>query len=179
MVLKSPFTYNQQFCIKQCRQKSFIDKCNCSDATIFSIFNNSDCISISEIKCISKAKETVYEKNYTDYNCISQCPLECNSTKYKATLSSNKLIGDLYAQYIKENVNLSKDFVKRPIDSNTAQQSIVKVNIFYENLSYLISIDTPQMDVVSLLAYIGGIMGLFLGISVFSFFEVFILLIEM
>ena len=50
--------------------------------------------------------------------------------------------------------------------------------IFYEKMAYSLSIDTAKMDIVSLMAYIGGILGLFLGISVFSVFEIFIFLIE-
>ena len=44
-------------------------------------------------------------------------------------------------------------------------------NIFYNSLSYDLSIESPQMDWVSLLASIGGNLSLFLGVSVFSLCE--------
>ena len=45
------------------------------------------------------------------------------------------------------------------------------MSIFYESLSYILSEETPRMDMVSLLASIGGNLGLFLGVSVFSLYE--------
>ena len=178
LILQSPYAYNQDFCFRQCRQKHVIDKCNCS-LHWFSVFNSSDCLTPAETSCMNEAKGKFFsvESDFL-YSCSSLCPLECNSSYISASVSTNKIIGDLYADYIRENRNLSRDFVKRPINPETARDSIIKLNIFYENLTYSLSVDTPKMDWISLFAYIGGILGLFLGISVFSFFEILILLIE-
>jgi hypothetical protein len=47
----------------------------------------------------------------------------------------------------------------------------VRVNIFYDSLSYVETTESPQMDLISLLASIGGNLSLFLGVSVLSLFE--------
>jgi len=46
-----------------------------------------------------------------------------------------------------------------------ARRNFVNVNLFYNSLAYTLSEETPSLDVVGLLANIGGTMGLFLGIS--------------
>ena len=87
-------------------------------------------------------------------------------------------MGDDFVDYIKENRNLAADFVQTQIDAESAAKSVVKVNIFYESMSYELSSESPKMDIVSLLASIGGNLGLFLGVSVFSLCEIIEVVIE-
>ena len=47
----------------------------------------------------------------------------------------------------------------------------MRVNIFYDSLSYVETTESPQMDLISLLASIGGHLSLFLGVNVLSLFE--------
>ena len=54
----------------------------------------------------------------------------------------------------------------------------MQVILFYGSLSYTISTELPQMNFVSLLANIGGNLGLFLGVSVFSLCEIVEIFIE-
>ena len=87
-------------------------------------------------------------------------------------------MGDDFADYIKNNKNLSSDFIRTTISPTTAANSVVKVNIFYDSMSYELSTESPKMDIVSLLASIGGNLGLFLGVSVFSLCELIEVAIE-
>ena len=50
--------------------------------------------------------------------------------------------------------------------------------MYYDSLSFVSSEDTPSMDIVALLANVGGTLGLFLGISVLSLFEALHVLVE-
>ena len=59
-----------------------------------------------------------------------------------------------------------------------AEKSFVNVYVYYESLNYAESSETPQMNVGQLLASIGGNLGLFLGVSVFSLCEIVEVLIE-
>ena len=60
-----------------------------------------------------------------------------------------------------------------------ARKSVSKINIFFESLSYDISSESPQMDVISLVATMGGNLGLFLGVSLLSVGELITTLIEL
>jgi hypothetical protein len=87
-------------------------------------------------------------------------------------------MGDDFVDYIKENKNLAEDFIQTQTDPESAAKSVVKVNIFYESMSYELSSESPKMDIVSLLASVGGNLGLFLGVSVFSLCEIIEVVIE-
>ena len=54
----------------------------------------------------------------------------------------------------------------------------MSVNIFYESLSYMESTESPKMNIVSLLASMGGNLSLFLGVSVFTLAEIVEVVIE-
>ena len=82
-------------------------------------------------------------------------------------------------EYIKENENLHSDFIRTRVNPLNAANSFVKLNIFYDSLSYELSTELAKMDIASMLASIGGNLGLFLGVSVFSLCEMVEVLIEM
>ena len=87
-------------------------------------------------------------------------------------------MGDIYVDTISQSQDLSKDFVTRQINSATVAQNIVKLNIFYQSLSYEYSDESPQWDIFSLIASLGGNLGLFLGAGFLSLSEIITSLIE-
>jgi hypothetical protein len=72
---------------------------------------------------------------------------------------------------IKNNPRLASNFINRTINGTTARESVTVVNLFYDDLNYMFSTESPQMDMAALLASIGGNLGLFLGLSVYSLCE--------
>ena len=94
-------------------------------------------------------------------------------SEFNSFVSSGLLIGNKYLDIIKSVSNLSRDFLT--LESNDmlekARKSFVRIGISYNSLSYTISTESPKFDVVSLLANVGGNLGLFLGVSVFSVCE--------
>jgi hypothetical protein len=103
---------------------------------------------------------------------LGSCPLECNRTRFKAFLSSYEVIGDFYYDYIRSNANLSSDFVRTNLTIDTAKESFTFTLLFYESMSYTLVTESPTMDVVSLMANIGGTLGLFLGVSLLHVCEI-------
>ena len=175
-ILKSKYSYSQQFCLTQCFQRLVIEKCNCSASLVSSVFNASKC---STLDCVIGVYFTVNSENdYVNKNCMPLCPLECNSTRFTFATSISKLLGNPYIDLIKNNPNLAEDFVTQPIDAHTARGSIVKLNIFYDSLSYVIIEETPSLDLVTLIAYMGGSWGLFLSVNLFTIAQIVTAFIE-
>ena len=93
-------------------------------------------------------------------------------------MSSVELMGNLYADFINSKPNLRIDFNGRPVNAEVARRNFVSVDLFYDTLAYTLSTETPSMDVVALLANIGGTMGLFLGVSLLHVCEIGDVIIE-
>jgi hypothetical protein len=169
LILKSKYAYTQQLCFVQCMQRFFINKYNCSLSFLISLYSN---VSVCDVGTISFSDmHSVEESKFYSETCLPLCPLECNQTLYKSSISFNRLYKSQYLTFIKKNSKLSSDFINRSIDSSTAEQSFVSVNVFYESLSYKESTESPQLDMITLLGAIGGNLGLFLGASMFTLSE--------
>jgi hypothetical protein len=82
-------------------------------------------------------------------------------------------MGSYYIDKVAGNARLRENFVTREINDKNVQNSVVRVYIFYESLSYTESVEVViKPSTLSLAANIGGILSLFLGVSVMSMFEV-------
>ena len=181
LIAYSPYDYTQHLCFQQCAQNTVIQACNCTKAVDLSLFYTAEqCESISEIKCLENVTNHAINKNgFISQYCLEYCPLECNYTLINGEISVIQSLDNWHwVDMIKENTKLKSDFVYSGIDLKSAKESIVKLNIYYETLSYKLSNESPQMDIVSLMADIGGTLGLFMGVSVFSLCEIVVVLIE-
>ena len=169
LVGQSEYVYSQQLCFSQCLQRYFIENYNCTLYIFVSLFN----VSLCEYKLYVNIlqKNDTFKNDFINEVYRPLCPLECNQTLYKPTVSSYQLIGAQFLEKVLNNSNLTSDFIMRILDSTQIEKSLIQVSIFYESLSYILSEETPRMDMVSLLASIGGNLGLFLGVSVFSLYE--------
>jgi hypothetical protein len=179
-IKNSPYEYTQDFCIEQCFNKLQNEMCNCQVPSLKSVINSKTCFSDLEIFCsINVYWEIFLKNNYIENICFPQCPLECYLNKFTYTTSSYDVHGDLFVNKIKYNPNLASDFVTEEINAATVKKSFARISVFYESLSYTISQEAPQLDVFSLIANMGGNLGLFLGVSFFSLCEIITTLIEL
>ena len=179
LIVKSPVEYTQKYCLIQCLQKLAFDKCNCTYSFFGSVIKGNVCTSNDELNCAFNQYFVTYSTNsYVQKVCIPQCPLECSSSMFTYTLSSLELVGDSYVDNIESNTNLTADFVNSDITSATAKGSVARICIFYDTLSYTILEESPQWDIITLIANIGGNLGLFLGVCLFSLGEIVTTLME-
>ena len=126
----SEFVYTQQFCFAQCLQEYFIKKYNCTYHLMPSLYNASQCNRDTFNKILGE--DNIFESTeYISDTCLPLCPLECNQTLYKYSLSFSQLNGGDYVSTIKNNSNLASDFINRSIDSTQAEKSFVRLNVFY------------------------------------------------
>ena len=178
LIQKSDYRYTQSLCFFQCWQREILLKCNCTDPARVSLFPNAKkCIRHNETNCMFNMWTN--DDTFFQVNCSSDCPLECYSDAFDFSLSSYKLTPKYYLEYLNSNLtNLKDDFQMDKIDADMAKESFVYLTIFYKSLSFELSTETPQLTLITLFANMGGHLGLFLGMSVFSLFEPIQVLIE-
>ncbi len=136
-----------------------------------------------DLECVDRAYFGNYtQNNWINQNCLPYCPLECYVDEYRPTMSSFMLVSDLHADFIRERASLMSDFQSSNETSydfvREVRESIVSVNIFYSSLSFTRLTESPQIDVIGLLANVGGNLGLFLNMGFFSLAEFCGLIIE-
>jgi hypothetical protein len=176
-LLKSSSVYQQSECLELCRYKMIQFKCNCEASFLnqyICINNNSQ----ADMNCVYKTNEYFYISNYTE--CLPSCPLECDTQEFKISTSFLN-----YPHLSKVNGLLNNPIIKSKYENisnitvNQLRESVVSVAIYYDDLSYTVISKKPAMILLDLISAIGGIMGIFLGISFLSFLEIieFIILI--
>ena len=175
--------YSQQICIDACIQIYFIESCNCTSNAFFSFFNVKNCNTDSQILCSIKTYLEKISKNETfiDQNCIQKgfCPLECNRTEFKISLSYSKFSTELYLDYMKSHQGFeSKYDENKSIEMEDVNDGLVKINIFYESLTYTDFTESVSISLAGLGSRIGGFMGMFLGMSLMTLVEILEIIIK-
>ena len=174
LFLDSPYQYTRQGCFVQCYQQRLIQTCNCSDQRLMSLFaDTSVCAGCTQLNCHHS-----FFTSWTWDTCLEFCPFECNRTRYVTDKEFLELNGLNYALEIVMNSKLSRDFVTKQTDKESGAQSFISLNIFYDSLSYEWTVEKEKMNVVDLLANVGGNLSLFLGVSIFTLLEIFEVLLE-
>ena len=153
------FNYSQQVCADFCVQEVIANKCNCTDIEMISFTDNVEkCYNRTQIECLD---EIFFDADNLEVrNCVEKCPLECSEQWYDSYFSFSKIVS------------------KNQLEADATYHSQVKLNIYYESLSFTIITESPTYTLLILLSNIGGVMSLFLGLSLISFFEIILSLVE-
>jgi hypothetical protein len=173
------YDYTQSFCLIQCLQELAILNCNCSIPLFVSIFDKTIriCASFEDFGCGLNIYFSIYNsKNYIQESCLPKCPLECYTSQITYATSSIEFLGDSYVDVIRK--RFKSHFRETEINSQTVKENIVRLNVYYDTLSYTFIHETPQWNIIMLIATIGGNLGLFLGVSLLTLSEVIVALIE-
>jgi hypothetical protein len=129
------------------------------------IIQSEPCVSADDLSCI-----LFLSRNFTQIQqekCGStECPLQCNDVKYDLTVSSlNYPSRELY-EYLRYQIgstNLSYD---------EYQQDTLMLSIYLPNTVYTTITQSAKLTPYDLLAQIGGSLGMFLSMSIFTLIEI-------
>lgn len=126
--------------------------------------------------CIFPHYLEFYSSNLSK-NCFSECPEECESIKFDFTISQSDYPSPYYGKVLLKHF---KEFKKIAAfdDINKIKESILAVNIFYEDISYTEIHEIPVKSFSQLVSDIGGILGLYVGCSLLSLVEILELIME-
>jgi hypothetical protein len=161
--------YRRSDCLIISRQVPVENICNCS-STFYIKYDHSlgYCETFAEIKC---AFEVTTHSEKLMKNDFDTCPLECEAFTYDYGVSTLGPINKVNLRNTK-NYLISKGLIFSNITDDDLISSLGYVNIYYNRLGYTEINEKPSYTVVSLISNIGGTIGLFLGLSVLSLFEI-------
>ena len=145
-------TYTQRDCLDLRIDERINQACNCSDS--FGEFSESFTNAFS---CISKiAYDFKLNKSLSLLECYEKCPQECDFMYYKTDVS---YLGPINA----ENPRNIQESIK---------QTLISVHAYYPRLEYTLINQIAKMNEFDLVSTVGGILGLFIGLSFFTLVEI-------
>ena len=169
--------YRQKYCIKLCYQKAVIDRCSCYDPRYPNIFPRyqrkiiQSCRSSLNIDCLTDV-QTEFDEIGVTSKCQQECPIECLVINNKAQVHVTTYPTNYYLNFLKLQTNLTRKYSNKTTLIEDIQNSVAKINIFYNEISYTALVETPTVTLNTLIGNIGGQLGLFIGISFLSLIEV-------
>ena len=182
-------TYSQKFCQKICTQLYAIKKCKCYDYSLpYILYYEKDnsrvfgCFSDQDLTCLQYNYNILF-KNFIE-ECDQFCLMECNPKYFSklATMTSYPTAwyaDQLFKSYILNQTLINNNLNSSNISFTYLQNVVSKVNIFYQELIYTSIAESPASTISDLISFIGGNLGLFLGMSFLSLVEVIDILIQL
>ncbi|CAF0901560.1 unnamed protein product [Brachionus calyciflorus] len=176
-------TYSKEYCFELCYQKELIQNCGCYDEKLVKYKNkNSNIPSCNDkydisgfkkvakspkyylsyedylISCPSLIKEAFYTGDYVS-KCGGLCPKECNYEQYSTLVSKSNYPSRDYEKILKKK------------NKGNTKKSILSVNIYMDSNEFTLIEEVLLISLIDLISELGDNLGLFLGLSALSTFE--------
>ncbi|CAF1003954.1 unnamed protein product [Brachionus calyciflorus] len=168
--------YNQKLCTDFCLQDLIVDKCGCYYTSLSYYGNNESikaCLDDIQYECVSYFQsEFLTNLDLLKEFCLPLCPLECEGMFFEITYSTADFMNDNWNAILNRYYNFSGR------EKRNFKKELVSLKMYYKSLSYTEISEKESIDIAGLLSNIGGIAGLFLGVSVLSFVELIEILLE-
>jgi hypothetical protein len=163
---KKGFNYNRQNCMVFCEQRQVINKFGCYDMRLPPLMNAPPCNNQS---IFVQLTNFVYDYS----SCYDDCPFECSTIEYDVSISyANYPSYNFYLNETLVNIDYYKDIFRTDNVTYEDFSQLASVYIYYDQLVHTEVSAKPALEIVDIISYMGGTLGLFIGISVLSFVEI-------
>lgn len=164
------FNYSVEGCHRSCTQQEVIRKCGCGDP-MYPILGGAKACSVSDPvarECVKNTTQDlgrlIAEGNIP--NCT--CHQPCKETAYAVSYSA--------ARWPSGTTKLMECEITDDLCMEKYRKNAAMIQVFYEELNYETMIESPAYGLSSLMADLGGVTGLWIGLSVVSLMEIFVLI---
>lgn len=154
--------YTLMGCLTKCCYNYSLARCNC---TVDFYDESPMCNPAKVVDCVIKSVDSFVS---TGESRKCDCPLHCNQRSYPYTVSYSPL-----SQHYLNRASKSPEFRRRSINISRLSRELAFVDIFYSKLTYVNIQTQPAYNALKLFADVGGALGLILGGTVLTVYEVF------
>ncbi|KAE8614840.1 hypothetical protein XENTR_v10008329 [Xenopus tropicalis] len=153
--------YSRETCKKSCAQAKMIKNCGCRMWEFPEPpGSNVPLCNISEPSVNHCVEMYEYKLSHDQLKC--HCPLQCEEEIFELTLSSSQWPSSMYLDSFTKRLQSRKGFQS----AQSIRDNVVKVVVYYQQLNYELIEEVPSMQLVDLFSSIGGLVGLWIGVSV-------------
>ncbi|XP_053552801.1 amiloride-sensitive sodium channel subunit alpha-like, partial [Bombina bombina] len=153
--------YSREACKKSCAQAKMVKNCGCR---IWEFpappESNVPLCNISEPSVNHCVELYEYKLSHDQLKC--HCPLQCEEEIFELTLSSSQWPSNVYLDSFSKHLSRRKGFQ----DLQSIRDNLVKIVVYYQQLNYELIEEVPSLQLVDLFSSIGGLVGLWIGVSI-------------
>ncbi|XP_071965394.1 epithelial sodium channel subunit alpha-like [Antedon mediterranea] len=167
------YDYSYPSCKKFCLQNELEENCGCV-SDIYIDAPKCDFLNKTQQKC-QQLIETLATEDKLDCN----CPLRCTEVSYYTSISTSLWPSERYQDHLYSRVKDENTKVSNILDSfEKTRKNLLRVKIFFEELNFQSINEVPIYSTASLLGSLGGLLGLYIGLSTITMVEIIILFID-
>ncbi len=176
-IINSNHSYRQSDCLDFAFIRTFSPNVSfeTSYKFIYNLLNTNSSLlksNLSSIDSLNSQFFKFYNNISSNEKLMSQCPFECNSLSYETTIFQGDYPSNNEYLNLLKNTPLLLNFPNGNLTSlNEFKQSLYSICIYFKQLSYTQISQNPQISLWSLTSNIGGLFGLFLGLSFLSIID--------
>jgi hypothetical protein len=174
--------YEQYNCYYRAFREVVVEKCKCAIKDGDVKEKVKICLSKEELDCRRNLDSTYFQTRRFDGRFDADCPLECDTEELEMRASLENFPTNYYGQYLlQNNLNFNRSYVNLKnvtFDLNYIKRSVTRIHFYYSKIGHELLVEVESMSVISLLANTGGMMGLFVGMSLLSMIEIVHVLID-
>jgi Amiloride-sensitive sodium channel len=152
--VRSNGIYSQKWCILNC-------------ALDLTFKQNAKNCSATNFQCLNDL--SILADFYS--SCLNYCPIECEANYFSVNQHFSKYPSFSYGKHLLARDDVVAKYPYANISMDQLEDSIVSINVYYESSIYQKITETAETNTISLISNLGGILGLFLGISLLSMVE--------
>ncbi|XP_038073614.1 degenerin unc-8-like [Patiria miniata] len=168
--------YSLKACERSCYQKKVIKECECFDPHYPNTLNGTthpcDIDDDAAQACMSSLEEK-YKEGTLNCNCFQRC----NETTYLTAASSSLWPSDQFQDKLFRDINDRNNDVREMLRQASPRdwvlKNVAKVEVYFQEFNFQYIKQSPAYLFVNLVSDIGGLLGLWLGLSLLTVFELF------
>jgi acid-sensing ion channel, other len=176
ILTKTNSLYRQKDCFNLCQSRYMINKCNLNVSLGFTWEVNWGID--NKFPCANNANIEFLKKNLNDL-CLNDCPTECDSIEFSIDVMTSKFPSQAYALQLMNNSKIISNYPSGyNITLDDLRESMVQFNVYYTDFEYTKISQIPKQQFTDIVSNLGGLLGLFIGMSFLSFGEFIEVIVE-
>ncbi|KAJ8022807.1 Amiloride-sensitive sodium channel subunit beta [Holothuria leucospilota] len=169
------YDYSIISCQKKCLLDHMKERCGCVNNIYDDYANVPYCkderLGKSQVQCQRQVERSFYTNRI---KCT--CPAPCHEYVYNTKLSTARWPSETYEPHLRDKLKAEDITAFRSLDKTKfSRENLVRLQIYFEELNYELIEQVPAYTVAEVLSNIGGTLGLYIGFSALTVFEVIIL----
>ncbi|CAC5399535.1 unnamed protein product [Mytilus coruscus] len=188
------YKFTRQLCLALCLQDEMLERCGCHSSTLeeyrVKLHKNhtrmcrSKSVNDEYVVHLDRECEALVKLEQRRRLVPCRCTNPCKETRYSRVITARQWPTDEYANILVASVceqrpEVCNHIVNKKKDSRSLSQDFLRLTIYYEDLNYEEMYETPEIEVQQFASDVGGAIGLWIGLSILSVFELVQLAMEL
>ena len=161
-------SYSQEYCFSLCMQNQTKIICGCINVFLPMFENDNTSICGPNQRNFVSDLVNNFGNSSSNTVCQSSCEFECSPIEFDIKTYNGHYPTTHYKSILQQWVQNNN----KNVSYSDIPDSFAKVNVYYHSMQYLTTEQTQKFQGIDLLSNLGGVLGLWLGISLMTLIEI-------